>query len=514
MRRYFRLASVVLLLASQSALAEGLLDWIRNYDMNDYSLGMAVATSQNPFIGGENSVIAYPYLTSFTHSSMTDGWFLIRDGGYGLRWITKNDWELGVIARVETLSLGNSAAEELIGVADRKWAIELGPTIGYRRWPIHINWTHWAEVTGRHSGFSSTVAFSYPMQFDWGFVVPRIDAIYDSSEHTNYYYSVSDAEATPTRPAYTPGSTWSTEAQVRIGYAITQKWLLSAKVGVEMLGSEITDSPIVGRDHTWFGNVGLAYNANVFNPTAFDNYSRQLPTFDIRVGAFFSNINTKITRDTADGVPGFEVDLEDFLEAPDEETAIEADAIWRIGTHHRLELGYFELVRDASTTLQNDLEFGDQVFPAGTVINSRIDYSSLRFGYTFYLMRDSQKELGVMAGLHLTELDTSIVADGTPQIERSKSSTPLPVIGLNGAVFLGDKTSLRARIHIFRTDFDQHEGSLNYAALDLEHRFSNSVSIGVGYNYYGVKLSSSDDSLNGDLKIRHYGPVVFMTMGF
>ena len=514
MRRYFRLASVVLLLASQSALAEGLLDWIRNYDMNDYSLGVAVSSSQNPFIGGENSVIAYPYLTSFTHSSMTDGWFLIRDGGYGLRWITDNDWELGVIARVETLGLGNSDAEELIGVADRKWAIEAGPTIGYRRWPIHINWTHWAEVTGRHGGFSSTVALSYPMQFDWGFVVPRIDAIYDSSEHTRYYYSVSDAEATPTRPAYTPGSSWSTEAQVRIGYAIANKWLLSATVGVEMLGSEITDSPIVGRDQSWFGNIGLAYKADIFNPAAFDNYSRQLPTFDMRVGAFFTNISSKVTRDTVDGVPGFEVDLEDILDAPDEETAIEVDAIWRIGAHHRLELGYFDLVRDSTTTLQDDLEFGDQVFPAGTEIRSRIDYSSLRFGYTFFLMRDSQKELGIMAGLHLTELDTSIVADGTSQVERSKSSTPLPVIGLNGAVFFGDRTVLRARIHIFRTDFDQHEGSLNYAALDLEHRFGDLVSVGVGYNYYGVNLSSSDDGLNGNLNIRHHGPVVFMTMGF
>ena len=119
-----------------------------------------------------------------------------------------------------------------------------------------------------------------------------------------------------------------------------------------------------------------------------------------------------------------------------------------------------------------------------------------------------------MAGLHLTELDTSIVADGTSQVERSKSSTPLPVIGLNGAVFFGDRTVLRARIHIFRTDFDQHEGSLNYAALDLEHRFGDLVSVGVGYNYYGVNLSSSDDGLNGNLNIRHHGPVVFMTMGF
>jgi len=490
------------------------MDFLRSYDMNDYSLGVAVSTSQNPFIGGENGTFAYPYLTSFTHSSMTDGWFLIRDGGYGFRWISENDWELGVIARVETLGLGNSDAEELLGVADRKWAIELGPTIGYRGWPVHINWTHWAEVTDRHGGFASTVAFSYPMAFDWGFVVPRIDAIYESSEHTNYYFSVSDAEATPTRPAYTPGSSWSTEAQVRIGYAIANKWLLSATVGVEMLGSEITDSPIVGRDHSWFGNIGLAYNANVFNPVEHRDYSRRPPRVEVRLGVFQSRIDTRLSRDTADGVPGFEIDLEDVLGTPDDQSVTQADLIWRIGQHHSLELGYFDLARHGRVTLEEDLEFGDVLFPAGTEIESRTDYSSLRLGYTFYLMRDAQKELGVMAGVHMSEFSTDIVADGTGQLERSRSSTPLPVIGVQGAVFLGEKTTLSARIHLFRTDFDQHEGSLNFAALDLERRFGGNFSVGLGYNFYGLKLTSSDDGLNGDLNIRHHGPVLFASIGF
>jgi len=514
MQKSVALVLAVLLAMSQNARAAGLLDSIRSYDMNDYSLGVAVATVQNPYIGGENSTIVYPYLTSFTDSSLTDGWFLIRDGGLGLRWVTENDWELGVIARVRTLGLGNSKSQELVGIADRKWTIELGPTIGYRGWPIQVHWTHWAEVTDRYGGFTSTLAFSYPIKIGRGFVVPTVDAIYQSSESTNYYFSVSEAEATPTRPAYKPGSTWNSSARIRVGYALTPKWLLSATLGLEIYGSEITSSPIVGRDQVWFGNIGLAYNADIFNPTGFDNYSRQDPVFEIRVGAFQNNISTKLSRDTADGVPGIEIDLEDILDAPDEQTATEMDAIWRIGQHHRLELGYFELTRDGNTTLENDLVFGDQTFPAGTEISSRIDYSSLRLSYTFFLMRDAQKELGIMAGVHLTEMATNIKADGTPQIEKSRSSTPLPVIGVNGAVFLGDKTTLRARIHIFRTDFDQHEGSLNYAALDLERRFGDRFKLGVGYNFYGVELSSSDDGLNGDLTVRHHGPVLFMSLGF
>jgi hypothetical protein len=504
----------VLLIASSDASANKLMEFLRSYDMNDYSLGLAVSTRQSPFIGGENGTIAYPYLTSFTHWSMTDGWFLIRDGGYGIRWVSDNDWELGAIARVRTLGLGNSTAEELIGIADRKWTIEMGPTIGFRRWPVQINWTHWEEVTGRHGGFVSDFSFAYPIDLDRGFIVPRVHAVYESADHSKYYYSVSEAEATPTRPAYTPGSTWNARAEVRFGYELSPKWLLTTTVGAEWFGSEITNSPIVGRDRILYGNVGLAYNANVFNPTAFDNYDRQLPTFDLRVAAFFTDISSKVSRDTADGVPGVEIDLEDILGAAETGTAFEIDALWRTGVHHQFELGYFELIRDGSSTLEDDLQFGDQFYPAGTVVDSQVDYSSLRFGYTFFLMRDGQKELGIMAGLHLSELAVNVRTDTGDQVERSRSSTPLPVIGVNGALFLGERTTLRARVHIFRTDFDQHEGSLNYAALDLERLFGSRTRVGIGYNLYATRLNSRDEGLNGSLKIRHHGPVLYVTMGF
>ena len=66
----------------------------------------------------------------------------------------------------------------------------------------------------------------------------------------------------------------------------------------------------------------------------------------------------------------------------------------------------------------------------------------------------------------------------------------------------------------FRTDFDRYEGSLNYAALDLQHRIGKNVSVGVGYNFYGMKLTSNDSDVNGYLKVRHHGPVVFFTIGY
>ncbi len=89
-----RLVYVVVLAAGSlvSSIAKGgqLLDYLRDYDLNDYALGLAISGEQNPYAGAKNGAYAYPYLTSFTHPALTDDWFFIRDGDVSVRWISDN----------------------------------------------------------------------------------------------------------------------------------------------------------------------------------------------------------------------------------------------------------------------------------------------------------------------------------------------------------------------------------------------------------------------------------------
>ena len=119
-----------------------------------------------------------------------------------------------------------------------------------------------------------------------------------------------------------------------------------------------------------------------------------------------------------------------------------------------------------------------------------------------------------MAGFHVAELELDLTSSATGQAERSNSSTPLPVIGVHASIFLSDKTTVGAKLQIFRTDFDRYEGSLNYASMDIQRRIGKTMSVGLGYNYYGMELSSDEDSVNGSLKVRHHGPTAFITIGY
>ena len=136
-----------------TASAGPILDYIRNYDLNDYALGVSVSRSQNPFAGAPDSTIVYPYLTSFRHSAFTDDWFLIRGENVGFRYITESDWEFGLIGRIQTLGLGGAENDELRGLDKRSWAVEAGPLIGWRRWPVNVQFRSYWETTEPARGY-------------------------------------------------------------------------------------------------------------------------------------------------------------------------------------------------------------------------------------------------------------------------------------------------------------------------------------------------------------------------
>lgn len=509
----YHLALATLLLSPLGS-AGPLMDYIRSYDLNDYALGLTVSSYESPYSGGDDAVIAYPYLTSFRDSAFTDDWFLISERNVGFRWVNDAGWELGIVGRLQTLGLGNSTAAELHGLDDRNWGVEMAPMIGWRGWPVHINFRTYWEVTGHHDGTTSVLNLSLPRQYDRGYFIPAVEAIYRSDEYTNYYFGVSASEARPDRLEYEAGASTDFAARIRWGYAVSDKWLLSGKIGVEFIDDEITNSPIADKDEIWSASLSLAYNSNVFQPRDSDLGGNIRPKLEFRLSAFADSVDWSVTRDADDGAPGEEIDLDNLLGISDSETVLQIDAIYRINKYHRLEIGYHQISRAGTVTLGDDVLFGTTTFASGTEVTSTFDAELLKLGYGYSLMSDSQKELGVMAGLHMTKSITEIQAPTTGQIERSDFSTPLPVVGVFGSVELGTNSTLGARIQAFALEFDRVEGSMIFLKFEWLRRFGDNVSLGVGYNFYATRLDSTESDGRGTLETRQHGPVVFISANF
>ena len=498
------------LLQAANAHAGRLIDWIRDYDLNDYALGVAVVSSENPYTGASSSRYAYPYLTSFRHSAFTDDWLLIRGGDLGIRYVTPSDWEFGLIGRLQTASLGDS---DLTGLDNRGWAVEAGPLVGWRGPWLHLQARSYWPVPGRHPGSTSDFELSLPVEFSRGHFVPSVTFSYMSSSYSRYYYGVADNETTSDRPAYDPGAALNYTFGFTLGYELTSKWLLRTTIGLEYLDSAISQSPIVDKEQLWSVSVGLAYNANVFQPKEFED-GTYLGAGKVRAAAFFSNFSTDIRRDAADGTRGSGVDFEELLGSSGSETVLQGEVIYRLGHFHRLKVGFFEVDRDLRGALQQDLAFGDELFLAGTEVESKLNTRRMSFLYGYSLMRDAQKELGVQGGLIFTRVNLAIAADETGQAEEASIDTPLPTLGLYGAVAVGRQAELGLDIGIFALDFDRYSGYSGHASLTLERRINDSLALGIGYEYYVTRIESREEDLQGMLRARNAGPRAYLSWSF
>ena len=129
-------------------------------------------------------------------------------------------------------------------------------------------------------------------------------------------------------------------------------------------------------------------------------------------------------------------------------------------------------------------------------------------------MRDGQKELGLTAGLAYWSFESEVTADDQQASDRARIESLLPTIGIFGSVPLGDEWRLAADINLFTLEFDIYEGYMAYLSLDLERKFGENFSAGLGYNFYGTRLKSNTDDLDGTLRVRYHGPKVYLSMRF
>ena len=505
---------LLLLLVAPPAYAGSILDYIRNYDLNDYALGIAYSISESPYVGGENSGFAYPYLTSFRHNAFTNDWLILTGGDVGVRWVNDAGWVLGAVTRVRTEGTGTSLLDELADIDVRKWRFEAAPLIGWRGWPVHFELKWYNEIFSNFGGPTTEFRTSLPREHPWGWFVPSVTLVNNSADYNQYYFGVSESEAGPNLQPYEPGSSTNVRAGVSTGYAINNRWLLSVTLNHEWLGSEIKNSPIVDKNTVWSGNVGIAYNNDIFRAPAYDGELFRAGGFEFRLGMYSNQTDSKIIQRPVDGGPPEEIDVEDVLGVNRQKSIFHFEGIYRFAHFHRLEIGHFNLGRDSDSTLLTDIQLGDEVFPEGTQIDVDAELRVTKVAYGFSLMNDAQKELGILAGVHITNYEALVVAPETGQRVETSINTPLPVIGAFGSVALGPKTDLSANLQLFRMEFDHYSGSLNTFYLGFAHYFTDAIGAGIGYNVYLMNLDSADDKLRGSLKMRHHGPIVFASFNF
>jgi hypothetical protein len=234
---------------------------------------------------------------------------------------------------------------------------------------------------------------------------------------------------------------------------------------------------------------------------------QQRDGLSLSAGMFVPNYDTKI-RKSSDSTDGSEIGLEDDLGLDDDDVIPAFSVAFRPWSKHRFFFSYMGMDRDASEILSEDITFDGITFPAGTDVDTQFDIDMYRAGYTWSFLQNETWELGFSVGAYWINMDMKMSAmDGAVDADYDESE-PFPMVGFSGSWLLNENWLIRGTAEAFSIDMNDTEGDFYDVRLELEYAFTESLSIGAGYDL--VRIDAKDTKKNNKINYDYDGAVVFL----
>lgn len=260
-----------------------------------------------------------------------------------------------------------------------------------------------------------------------------------------------------------------------------------------------------------------------YNSDKLQNYSDDdLPwhgrRFKVTAGAFFPVNNTEVEVNGTNGRIGTDIDFERDLGFNTNTASFFGTFEWRASRRSRFNLEYFYLKRNASKTLQKEIEFKDHTYPIDARVSSFLDNQMIRFAYGYAIISKPKYELGLLIGAHVMLADVGIRLEANTQElqyhDAVNFTAPLPDIGIWGEFVLGKKVGLYANINYFALTIDDIDGRIISYNLSVLYNVYKDFSLTAGYTGLNFRLDVTRPKIDGFFKWGYNGPTIAATYSF
>ena len=254
--------------------------------------------------------------------------------------------------------------------------------------------------------------------------------------------------------------------------------------------------------------IALVYFPSMANaaPTEDDKFS-------VSLGWFITSRDTESRLDSSLG-SGSGTDLEDDLGLDNSDSVARLDATYRVNDRHRIDISVFDMSRASSLPIQKDIQWGDRLFTVDTVVNTSFDLYIYKAAYTYSFMQRETGFLGVTAGLYVADSEIRLAEQNLGAAEVGAMTAPLPVIGVRGERYFGDRWTLRGSGEFFAIEFDNVDGSLVDLYVGMDYKVLDHMSIGLGINSVTLDVDASKNAFQGALNWEYAGALLFLKFDF
>lgn len=237
-------------------------------------------------------------------------------------------------------------------------------------------------------------------------------------------------------------------------------------------------------------------------------------TLEFSLGGFLMTHDSSLRLDSNTLGIGTEIDMENDLGFDKNLETFRFDADWRFLPRHRASFSIYRYSRDATRTINRDIQFGDQVFAINTTVASEFDMTVYKASYAYSVIQNAKFDLGLSAGVHLMDFKTSITATGLGASESAKLLAPLPVLGVRGTWAITPTVFLKGNLDVFAISVDDTSGTFTDALVAFEYDAFEHFGVGIGYNRVYMNIEADGDKFNGEAgagfgAVLVYGKVFF-----
>jgi outer membrane protein len=116
------------------------------------------------------------------------------------------------------------------------------------------------DISNRSNGSEALLNWSAPLIGERWLAMGSVGLMWRSSSLANYYFGgVSASEATPQRPAYDVGATWSPVISLVTSYRLSPQWLVGGVLSYEAFADSVRESPLVQKNGRYDALLGIGY---------------------------------------------------------------------------------------------------------------------------------------------------------------------------------------------------------------------------------------------------------------
>jgi hypothetical protein len=237
--------------------------------------------------------------------------------------------------------------------------------------------------------------------------------------------------------------------------------------------------------------------------------------FSLDLGMFFPDRHLDLSVNGSIADINDEIDFDKGLKLGSADSTFAAELSWRFRDKWSIVGQFFKSSDSGRLVLEEDIEWGDVVFGAGSFASVGTEFSLTRifFGRQFNTSR--RHDIGIGGGIHWLHIGTfvegEILVNGVPAGARRSVSVeaPLPNLGAWYMYSISSRWALRSRLDLFGADIGDYKGLLVNASLGVNFQAFEHFGIGLNYNYFELDVSIDKSGWRGNFETVYDGVYVY-----